>query len=50
MSIKRTEVENQNESKCKECMVFYASEAYKGYCSSCFKYFIILCRKNKVNQ
>lgn len=27
--------------KCTECMTFYASEAYGGLCSSCYKYHLI---------
>ena len=40
MNFKNTECEPSDDNMCKSCHLFYASEAFKGLCSSCFKYLI----------
>ncbi len=38
MNIDQNNYEEKEPTKCTSCKNFYASEAYKGLCSSCFKY------------
>ena len=37
MNVRNSGCGNADENMCKSCMVFYASEAYNGLCSACYK-------------
>ncbi len=42
MSIEKIFFSDPVKTMCKDCNAFFAYEAFKGYCSSCYKYFQIL--------
>lgn len=37
MSFDQGLANKKDNAKCSECLIFYASEAFGGLCSSCFK-------------
>lgn len=50
MSTEENYLNKKENIKCADCTTFYASEAYGGLCSSCYKYTLSLPRNSKYQK
>lgn len=51
MNSQKNQLTTQLNQLCKECNLFFGCDSFNGYCSSCFKYYIVsYFRKNQAQQ